>query len=276
MKLETLLKTIKTDHDNLMEVAYDKMIVKACYRWYGLEFNGHHYELQFNLMTLDFVAHNKLPFGLRSKIKSRIIDSDYLKWKYKKEGRTFFDFLKLYYINSEHIVFTDSESPDYIIYDDAICGYEITEATDTRNALFNEVVYRLTNLENYSKEYKTFIYQINRILTNKMRKNNTQTISQVQIYERILECISHKIEKYKNYNQALDRKNIIVFNNRILFKGYEDLQFISKGISEMKINNKGVDSIFIIDGSRNLMVEYNRQGKIVKIRENKEKKISGC
>lgn len=270
MELKELFMKIKIDHENLMMVAIEKMIVKTCYRNYAFDYNGHHYRLRFNLITLDFFPLTKLPFGLRGKIKSEIIKGDYLKWKFKKEGRAFFDFLKLYYKHYDHIVFSDSESPDFIIHDDLQYGYEITEATDAHNAIFNETVYRLTGMANYSKEFKTYIHQINKVLTNKNLSHKAyRRIDERIIHKRILECIKNKVTKYQHYERVLDSRNIIIFNNRIGFRRKNDFEAISKGIKEMEIAESNVDRIFIISGTRDLMVEYDTNGRLVEIRRHR-------
>lgn len=267
MELLDLYKSLKTDHENLMLVAEEKMKVDMCFRDYCFNYNGHEYILRFNLVTLDFIAKTKIPVGLRAKIKSHIIKEDYLKWKFKKEARAFFDFLRLYYKSYGQIVFTDSESPDFIIHEDKHYGYEITEATDAHNAMFNEAVYLLTGMENYTKEFNVYIKHIERTLTNR-RRNKLEVKERSyhsDIYTQILECIEKKVEKYKHYEVELDSRNIIIFNNRIGFRRKSDFVTIGNGIKSLNIKNSNVDRIFIISGTRDLMVEFDTSGYMKKV-----------
>lgn len=261
-----LLKQIKIDHKKLMIKAHDQLTVAACYTSYVFHYRHQTYEIEMNLLTLDFVSKTRMPVSLRSKIKSKMIKEEYLKWKFKKEGRAFFDFLKLNYDNYEAILFTDCESPDFIIHDSKNHGYEVTEATDMRNAKFNEAVYLLTGMEPTTKEYKTYIRHIERTIQNKRSQLPRRKIDHDTLHKRIVECIKKKAIKYQEYEVNLDSHNVIVFNNRIGFRRLDDFKAIGYMMSQdPDIRHSMLDRIFIISGSHDVMVEYKRNGDIEKI-----------
>lgn len=261
-----LLVQIKKDHKLLMQKAHDRLTVADCFTSYVFEFRNHTYEIEINLLTLDFRPKTRMPVSLRSKIKSKMIEEEYLKWKFKKEGRAFFDFLKLNYDNYDAIVFTDCESPDFIIHNHKHHGYEVTEATDMHNAKFNEAVYLLTGMEHTTKEFKAYIRQIEKTIQNKRVQRPREKEAHEALHTRIVECIRKKAIKYYEYETDLDTRNVIVFNNRIGFRRLEDFKEIGHMIARDPIINKSLlDRIFIISGTHDVMVEYNSQGKIEKI-----------
>jgi len=261
-----LLDQIKKDHKALLEQAYDKLTVADCFTTYIFEFRNHTYEIEFNLLTLDFKAKSRMPVSLRSKIKAKMIKEEYLKWKFKKEGRAFFDFLKLNYDAYDAIVFTDCESPDFIIHDQRHHGYEVTEATDMHNAKFNEAVYLLTGMEHTTKEFKAYIRQIETTIQNKRKQNPKEKEAHDALHKRIVECIRKKAIKYYEYEIELDTRNVIVFNNRIGFRRLDDFKEIGLMIKEDPIIKKSLlDRIFIISGTHDVMVEYNKEGAIEKV-----------
>ena len=268
MTYNELLEQIKEDHQKLMIKAHQKMRVWSCFHLYAFHYKGRHYKIEINLLTLDFTPKSKMPVSLRSKIKSRMIKEEYLKWKFKKEGRAFFDFLKLNFTDVNSILFTDCESPDFIIHNHLHHGYEVVEATDAHNAKFNEALYLLTGMENTTKEFEVYIEHIEKTLMNK-RKNVVSVKPRAKhesLHDRILKCITKKAIKYNEYEVDLDTKNIIVFNNRIGFRRDSDFQHIGKMIeNEPIIFNSDLDRIFIISGTHDVMVEYNRYGDIKKI-----------
>lgn len=268
MTLSELLHQIKNDHLLLMKKK--QLIVKNCFKSYDLEYYDHVYQLNFNLLTLDFKSNGKIPIPLRSKIRYRIMQSEYIKWKFKKEGRAFFDFLSLYYEDPEDIEFTDCESPDFIIHKEGNHGYEVTEATDAHNAKFNEAVYYLTNSDHHSKEFQVYLYHIEkrlktyRIPADSIIRKQQRDTEEVNHY--ILKCIVKKAKKYENYPHELKTHNIIVFNNRIGFRRQDDFKKISMKIQdETSIHNSTIDKIFVVSGSHKLLVVYDKFGHILQI-----------
>lgn len=267
MTLNELLKTIKRDHEKMMQEAHDEMYVESCFHSYAFRYRGRVYEVEFNLLTLDFKAKNKMPVSLRSKIKHRMIQEEYLKWKFKKEGRAFFDFLRLKYDDINHIRITDCESPDFIIHDGLEHGYEVTEATDAHNAKFNEAMYLLTGMDHTTREFKVYIKHIEKSLKNKSKALETTPKKPKDIYARIIECIIKKAKKYKVYIADLDTRNVIVFNNRIAFRRQHDFDVISLGIRTSEaIKTSSLDSIFVISGTHDVMVEFDKFGHIKEVR----------
>lgn len=271
MTLNDLLELIKNDHETLMIGAHQQMVAKKCFKSYTFQYKSRSYDILFNLMTLDFIAQSKMPVSLRSKLKSRIIEEEYLKWKFKKEGRAFFDFLRLNYGDFGDIVFTDCESPDFIIHNGKHHGYEVTEATDAHNAKFNETVYLLTGMDTDTHDYHVYLKQIEKSLRNKRSKDHSfqprhlQAIEKIQ--EKILECILKKTEKYKEYEADLDSRNIIVFNNRIGFRRQSDFDKICQDIKKNNtISSSNIDSIFIISGTHDVMVELNKYGDLIQVK----------
>lgn len=271
--LTDLLKKLETDHNQMMKEALIEVSAKACYKTYNFSYRGLNYDVVFNLLTLDFVSKSKMSVHLRSKIKSRIIEAEFLKWKFKKEGRAFFDFLKLYYRDFDHVVFTDSESPDFIIHNHQNHGYEVTEATDRHNAKFNETVYLLTGMDKTTQEYRKYISQIQRSLQNKKRGSlhfqDKHALDIENIQDKIVECIIKKVKKYKIYEAELDTRNIIVFNNRIGFRrrsDFERLCHLIEGQTIIKASN--IDKIFVISGTHDVMIEINKYGKLVSVMRN--------
>jgi len=272
MTLNELLKLVKRDHEIWMMKAHEEMLAGDCFCNYVFRYRGHEYHIRFNLLTLDFIAKSKMPVSLRSKIKSRIIKEEYLKWKFKKEGRAFFDFLGLYYDDYSHIRFTDCESPDFIIHDRFEHGYEVTEATDMHNAKFNEAVYLLTGMDHNTKEFKTYISHIERSLKNKHTRQKTN-YNDFDIHKRILECIEKKALKYHEYDVTLKTRNVIIFNNRIAFRRQDDFEIIRKGIQNSEIiKTSHLDNIYIISGTHDVMVSFNKYGDIIIVKRNKTMK----
>ncbi|MBN2797475.1 MAG: hypothetical protein JXR88_18850 [Clostridia bacterium] len=271
MTLSELLHQIRKDHEDLMT---KKMLkVKNCFKSYAFEYYDHIYYVQFNLLTLDFKAENRMPVPLRSKIRFRIMKAEYLKWKFKKEGRAFFDFLKLYYDTPGELMFTDCESPDFIIHYHGEHGYEVTEATDAHNAKFNEAVYYLTNSDHHSKEFQVYVDHIqNRLKATKITPTLVRGKQQTDIMivnEYILKCIVKKAKKYEQYESNLSTHNIIVFNNRIGFRRQDDFNAIGEKIkSEPIISSSIIDKIFVISGNHNLLVVYDKYGSILDIIRN--------
>jgi len=271
--LTDLLDQLKCDHENMMKEALVEVYANACFKTYNFSYRGLNYDVVFNLLTLDFVSKSKMSVHVRSKIKSRIIEADFLKWKFKKEGRAFFDFLKLYYTSYDHVVFTDSESPDFIVHNHKNHGYEVTEATDRHNAKFNETVYLLTGMDKTTKEYKKYIIQIERSLQNKktgslhFQERHASGIENIQ--DKIVECIIKKVKKYKIYEAELDTRNIIVFNNRIGFRRRSDFERLCHLIENQTIiKGSNIDKIFIISGTHDVMIEINKYGKLVSVMRN--------
>lgn len=269
MNLYELLNQVEEDHKNLINEALTEVSVESCFSHYECEHKGNQYQLKFNLLTLDFIAITKIPVSLRSKIKSYFILSDVLKWKFKKEGRAFFDFLKLYYTDYNEVVFTDCESPDFIIHDQGRNGYEITEATDAHNAKFNETIYLLTGMEKSTPDFSIYLKQIEKSFYNKDKRKpySSQTIvSNSTIYGRIITCIIKKASKYREYDVTLDTRNIVVFNNRIGFRRDSDFETISQRIkNHEEIKNSNIDKIYIISGTHDVMAEYNTSGEVLSI-----------
>lgn len=272
MTLSELYMVLKSDHMIIMKKSQDRITVRDCYRVYDFAYAGKVYSVRFNLLTLDFKTLGRMPVALRSKIKSRIIREEYLKWKFKKEGRAFFDFINLYYDRREHLVFTDCESPDFIIHDHLDHGYEVTEATDAHNAKFNEAVYLVTGMDKQSRELKVYIEQIQRSLTNK--RHNALSIKSRQyedgdyIHRRIFECVMKKVQKYKEYNSVLHTRNIIVFNNRIGFRRHNDFKQLSDLMqSNIELRQSNIDRIYIIGGTHDILVEFNKYGQLLKVKK---------
>jgi len=271
VSLNDLLEHIREDHETLMIEAHQQMVAKKCFKSYTFQFKSRSYDVLFNLLTLDFITQSKMPVSLRSKLKSRIIEEAYLKWKFKKEGRAFFDFLRLNYGDYGDIVFTDCESPDFIIHNGKHHGYEITEATDAHNAKFNETVYLLTGMDTNTNDYHVYLKQIEKSLKNKrsgshsFQQRHLKDIEKIQ--ERIIECILKKTEKYKEYDPDLDSRNIIVFNNRIGFRRQSDFDKICQDIKKYDtISSSNIDSIFIISGTHDVMVELNKYGDLIQVK----------
>jgi len=271
MTLNDLLIQIEVDHEKMVMKALVCMPAKDCFKKYTFHYQGQLYKVNFNLLTLDFTTQSKMTVLLRSKLKSKIIKAKYLKWKFKKEGRAFFDFLKLYYRDYGDVIITDSESPDFIVHDEYNHGYEITEATDRHNAKFNETIYLLTGMDQNTNEYQRYIKQIEKTLTNKkigqhiFQERHAKNIERIQ--NEILECILKKVEKYKTYEAELDTRNIIVFNNRIGFRRQSDFDKICYLIkSHVIIGESNIDRIFVISGTQDVMIELDKYGALIKIK----------
>lgn len=271
MTLKTLLKRIRKDHETLMEKAHNELRAGDCFLNYAFEYKNMNYEIRMNLLTLDFTTHTKMPVSLRSKIKYKMIKEEYLKWKFKKEGRAFFDFLRLYFDNFDDIRFTDCESPDFIIHNSKEHGYEVTEATDAHNAKFNEAVYMLTGMDYTTKEYQFYLKHIEMSLKNKRSGDHVKKkVYEFDIHDKIIRCIEKKALKYKEYDVSLDTKNVIIFNNRIAFRRQSDFDYISTNIQNNEIiNNSDLDKIFIISGTHDVMIQLNKHGHIENIRRRK-------
>jgi hypothetical protein len=266
MTLTELFLKIQHDHEKVMEKAVVEMPIKDCFRNYQFQFENHNYLIQFNMITLDFIVMGKMSVRVRSIIKSRLIKEEYLKWKFKKEGRAFFDFLSLYYENYKELLFTDSESPDFIIHDGLHHGYEVTEATDAHNAIFNETRYLLTGLPKQSRALRKYIAQIKMILVNKQEVVPKEAYSVEAVNQRIVECMEKKAVKYREYDVTLSSRNIIIFNNRIGFRRKTDYTSLSKLIRmNKKIRESDIDGIFVISGTHDHMIHFNRLGEILRI-----------
>jgi len=271
MKLKILLRHVKKDHISVLNTSRHHVRVGDCFKTYPLTYDGQNYDLVFNLLTLDFKCQKTMPLALKSKIKFYILQADYLKWKFKKEGRAFFDFLRLYYDTYDHFLITDSESPDFIIHHRGDHGYEVTEATDAHNAKFNEALYCLTSTERDTTAYKAYIQTIQRKLSKKrinaLEINPRRYYDTDELQKRIIQCISKKVDKYKKYQINLKTRNIIVFNNRIGFRRRADIEKLSALIkSNEKITASDIDRIFIVGGNHDILVAYNRFGKILRVK----------
>lgn len=272
MTLKTLLRHIRKDHEILMEKAHNELRAGDCFLNYAFEYKNVEYKIKMNLLTLDFTTQSKMPVSLRSKIKYKMIKEEYLKWKFKKEGRAFFDFLRLYFVDFDNIRFTDCESPDFIIHDSKDHGYEVTEATDAHNAKFNEAVYTLTGMDYTTKEYQFYLKHIEMSLRNKRTGDSRvkKKTYEYEIHDKIIKCIEKKALKYKEYDVTLDSRNVIIFNNRIAFRRQSDFDYISTNIQTNEIiNNSGLDKIFVISGTHDVMIELDKQGSIKNIRRSK-------
>lgn len=271
MTLNDLLTQIEADHKKKVVEALVCVSVKDCFRKYTFQYQEQVYNVTFNLLTLDFTTQSKMTVLLRSTLKSKIIKAKYIKWKFKKEGRAFFDFLKLYYKECGDVVITDSESPDFIVHDGLDHGYEVTEATDRHNAKFNETIYLLTGMDQTTKAYGRYIKQIKKTLKNKIirqgvfKERHANTIERIQ--NEILECIVKKVDKYKTYETQLDTRNIIVFNNRIGFRRQSDFDKICNLLkNHVTIGQSNIDRIFVISGNQDIMIELDKYGALIKIK----------
>lgn len=260
MNLSQLLSLLKHDHMIYLKKARHQIKVEDCYKSYSFSHEHKTYHVSFNLLTLDFKS--KMPVGLRSKLKHCLINQNYLKWKYKKEARAFFDFIKLSGMDYMKLLITDDESPDFLIHLNGVHGFEVSEATDPHNAKYNEVVYSLTGMEHTRKEFKTYIKHIEKSLLNcrtdyVLKKN---VAKDVQV--RIIECVEKKAVKYDHYDKILDSKNVIIFNNRIVLK-YDHILDLGLKIKHSKIiSNSHLDYIIVVNGTHDGMAVFKKDGTI--------------
>lgn len=276
--LNVFIEDLQEDFNNIREKVYSRVSVSECYQNYTILFDGEFYELRMNLLTLDFIAVSFIPNSIHSLIRREIIDSKVIEWKFQKEGRAFINYLKFYYESDyTSVEFRKFESPDFILYNDTLEGFEVIEAIDANEAILNKLLYYETGRDKTEKDYYSNLTRYLKQSENKFSVNNifatmgvlspAQGLSDsLEKLNIVFNCIKKKAKKYESYDDIVDKRNIIVFINEVGFSYQHDFNELSMMIgNDNFIASSCIDLIFVVNKSYNVMIEYSKYGEIRKI-----------
>lgn len=274
MDLSKCIKLIESDANKVSIIASNKITYSELVKKYKITVLKKDYTIKINLFTLDVINTSDLPYKIKSSIFNMIRNSNILKPKFRKERRTFINFLRLYFPHKyKEIEFVNRESPDFKIFkDNKTFSYEIVQAVI--NQVFEKLLYynlgKSLNEKDYEKKIdQYFPSKVNKFFIQKF--NNSIVLSPGKglfdsetIRKQIIKMIIKKIDKYKDFNDKGFEKNIIVFCNNIGFSQKNDFLDIRNKIKNNdKIVNSLIDKIFVINNLHQILVEYNKDGNFV-------------